>query len=83
MLACNLDPPNHFDFVLLYSKFIRFQLQAFRGPISKHALQYLLNFEYLSSEFSKMLLADVGLLSVRPSILGALAIQFSLVNSLK
>ena len=73
LLACEIDPPNHFDFVLLFSKFIRFQIQAFKGPITKPTLTYLLTAEYYSSEYSKMLLVDLDMMAVRPSILGATA----------
>lgn len=42
LLACEIDPPNHFDFVLLYFKLMRLHIQAMKGPISKPCLNYLL-----------------------------------------
>lgn len=81
LLACELDPPNHFDFTLLYFKMLRLHLQTLRGPISKPALNYLLQAEYFSTEYSKMILADITLMSVRPSILGATGVAFGLKAS--
>jgi|LauGreDrversion4_2_1035121.scaffolds.fasta_scaffold930637_1 hypothetical protein len=81
VLACELDPPTPFDFVLLYFKLLRLHLQALRGPISKEAMNIILTAEYLSSEFCKMTLADIGLMQVRPSILGAAALDFGIRGS--
>ena len=83
VLACDIDPPNHFDFVLLYFKLLRFHAQALRGPISKPALTYILQGEYFASEYCKMVLADITLMSVRPSILAATAVTFGLECSFK
>lgn len=80
-LACEIDPPNHLDFALLYSKFIRFHFQNFRGPIMKPTLNFLLTAEYFTCEFCKMLLVDLDMLAVRPSILAACSIQFGLSYS--
>jgi hypothetical protein len=80
-LACEIDPPTHLDFTLLYSKFIRSQVQNFRGPIMKPTLTFLLTAEYYACEYCKMLLADLDMLSVRPSILAATAIKFGLEYS--
>ena len=73
-LACEIDPPTHLDFALLYSKFIRFQLQTFRGAILKPTLNFLLTAEYFTCEYCKMLLVDLDMLAVRPSILAATSI---------
>ncbi|TNV81199.1 hypothetical protein FGO68_gene5972 [Halteria grandinella] len=75
-LACEIDPPNVFDFVLVYFKLLRLHTQVLCGPISKPGLSFLMSAEYYSSEYSKMTLADITLQSVRPSILGACAVIF-------
>lgn len=80
-LACEIDPPTHLDFALLYSKFIRFQVQTFRGAILKPTLNFLLTAEYFTCEFCKMLLVDLDMLAVRPSILAATSIHFGLTYS--
>ena len=80
-LACEIDPPNHFDFVLLYFKLLRLHIQALKGPISKPSLNYLLQAEFFASEYSKMVLADIALMSVRPSILASTAVVFGLTTS--
>ena len=83
LLACEIDPPTHFDFVLLYFKLLRLHLQALKGPISKQSLNFLLTAEFFSSEYCKMVLADVTLMRVRPSMLSATGVAFGLMASYK
>jgi hypothetical protein len=68
--------PNHYDFVLLYFKMIRLHVQTFRGPIQKDSLDFLIQTEYFAQELCKMILVDVELVNVRPSILAASAVLY-------
>ena len=83
LLACEVDPPTHFDFVLVYYKLIRFHVQALKGPMTKPGLNFILLSEFFASEYCKMILADVELMSVRPSILAASAVIFGLQSAYK
>ncbi len=82
-LACDLDPPTHLDFALLYFKLIRLYSQTLNGPITKPAMNHLLQAEYFTAEYCKMTLADITLMSVRPSILAATAVQFGFETARK
>lgn len=35
LLACDIDPPNHFDFTLLYFKYIKMLLMGYKSQITK------------------------------------------------
>lgn len=74
-LACNIDPPHHFDYVLLYFKMIRAFTQQIKGPISKAALKILLTAEQTATAYCKFFMADVIIKGVRPSILAATAVH--------
>ena len=78
LLTSEIDQPTHFDFVLMYFKMLRLYLQVLKGPLSKNCLNYYLNSENIACDYCKMMLADVALMSVRPSILGATAVLFGL-----
>lgn len=83
LLECNIDPPNHYEFALLYFKLIRLFVQALNGPIQKTGLNYILQAESFTHEFCKMILADITMMSVRPSIVAAAGVVFGLNSAVK
>jgi hypothetical protein len=78
LFACDIDPPNHFDFLLLYFKYIRMHIYGFRGALSVCCQNFLDHYEKLATDFCRMVLSDVGCMAMRPSILAAAAIHFGL-----
>ena len=66
------------NFVLLYYKLLRLHIQTLKGPVSKGALNFLVDAEKISISLAKITLADLTLLPVRPSILGAAVALFGL-----
>jgi hypothetical protein len=78
LLACDIDPPNHFDFTLLYFKFIRMKIHGFLGGISRSCISFIEQYETIATDFCRLVLSDVDAIAMRPSILGATAIHFGL-----
>jgi hypothetical protein len=72
-LDCEIETPNLLEFLLLYLKMIRLQLES-TGPISENAHSYLRETERYAKEFVKFSLVDILLVSVRPSIIAAAAV---------
>lgn len=80
LLACDIDPPNHFDAALVYFKYIRMQIYTFQAVISLKCLAYIESIEKYASDFCRMALTDIELMALRPSILGAYAIHFGIMS---
>ena len=81
LLACDIDPPNHFDFTLLYFKYIKMQIHGVKGAVSRSCLTFIEQYEALATDFCRMVLTDIEMVAMRPSILGAAAIHFGLESA--
>ena len=79
-LQCETEVPHFLDFLLYYFKLIKVYIEL-SGPFSNNGLSYINVAERLSRYFCKMALADIVLISVKPSIIAAAATLFGLQKS--
>jgi hypothetical protein len=79
-LSCEIETPHVLEFASFYYKCVRFYIQVSLCKLET-VETYLGYCENLTKYFCRMIMMDVDLVGLRPSILGAAAIFFSLHNA--
>ena len=79
-LGCEIETPHVLEFTTFYFKALRLYIQCSQSQ--QVTIQTYINYaENIAVRYCRMVMMDLELMSVKPSILGATAIYFSLYNA--